>query len=60
MNRCGHQDCFTCPWPDCKESGTNGIQSIPRPKEIDGKRHKTQPKQSQATIHTHQGFKRMG
>lgn len=18
-NRCGHSDCFTCPWPDCME-----------------------------------------
>lgn len=60
MNRCGHQDCFTCPFPDCKENTSRGIHSIPQGKESEGIRKKKEPKQARGVIHTRQGFKRMG
>lgn len=56
MNKCGHQDCFTCPFPDCKET-SNGIQSLSQGREFDGLKHSSQPKQGRAIVHTAKGFK---
>lgn len=44
QNRCKHDDCFTCPYPDCI-AGVSHLKGKMTPKEYDGKKGGYTPKQ---------------
>ena len=56
MARCKHNDCFTCPYPDCI-AGTSDMRSIPKPKQYDGKKGKCTAKQARLVKFQHKGLK---
>lgn len=55
QSRCKHDDCFTCPYPDCI-AGSAHLKGEELPREYDGKKGGYTPKQGYQQPYSHKGL----